>query len=102
MDGVNGVDRAEAGEVATAGRPSIDDDRIDEARRVLERLRRIQRLDREQAPASRLLDELRELVGEAEAWARLEGDERARAAAVGLAEAITTIEEVEPEALAVN
>jgi hypothetical protein len=25
-----------------------------------------------------LLDELRELVGEAEAWARLEGDERAR------------------------
>lgn len=73
-----------------------------EAQRVLNRLRRIQRLDREQAPVSSLLGELRELVGEAEVWARLEGDERASTAAAALAEAVTTIEEVEPAAVALN
>jgi hypothetical protein len=53
---------------------------VDEATRVLERLRRIDTLERGQAPAPRLLDELRELIREAEAWARLDGDERARSA----------------------
>jgi hypothetical protein len=53
---------------------------VDEATRVLERLQRIDALDRERVPAGLLLGELRELVREAEAWARLEGDERARSA----------------------
>jgi hypothetical protein len=53
---------------------------MDEAARVLERLQRIEALERGRAPARELLAELRQLVGEAEAWARLEGDERARSA----------------------
>jgi Tfp pilus assembly protein PilN len=53
-------------------------DRMDEATRVLDRLERIQELDRHRAPASAVLGELRALVDEAEAWARLEGDARAR------------------------
>jgi hypothetical protein len=55
-------------------------DRMEEAERVLERLRRIEALERGQASAQELLAELRGLVGEAEAWVRLEGDERARCA----------------------
>jgi hypothetical protein len=42
----------------------------DEAGRVLQRLERIEALDRERAPAAELLGELRALVHEAEAWAR--------------------------------
>ena len=53
---------------------------MDEAARVLERLRRIGTLERAPATAPLLLNELRELVREAEAWARLEGDVRARSA----------------------
>jgi len=53
---------------------------MEEAANVLDRLARIRELDRADAPAGVLLDELRKLVGEAEAWARLEGDSRARAA----------------------
>jgi hypothetical protein len=59
---------------------------MDEADRVLARLRRIEGLDREGGPTAVLLDELRSLVGEAEAWARAEGDARARAAATKLRE----------------
>jgi hypothetical protein len=59
---------------------------VDEATKVIERLRRIDALDREQAPAPLLLGELRELVREAEAWARLEGDVRARSAVEKLRE----------------
>ena len=50
---------------------------------VLARLERIEAL-RAAAPASELLAELRALVPEAEAWARAEGDARARAAAAKL------------------
>jgi hypothetical protein len=57
---------------------------MDEADKVLERLERIDALDRERVPPARLLDELRALVREAEAWARTEGDERASAAAARL------------------
>jgi hypothetical protein len=53
---------------------------VDEARAVLERLSRIEALESAGAPAPALLDELRELVREAEAWARLEADARADAA----------------------
>ena len=45
---------------------------MEEARRVLERLERIERLDHGGAPSDQLLGELRELVHEAEAWVRAE------------------------------
>jgi hypothetical protein len=45
---------------------------MDEARRVLARLERIDALQREAAPPASLLDELRALLHEAEAWARTE------------------------------
>jgi hypothetical protein len=45
---------------------------MEEARRVLERLARIEELERVQAPAEELLGELRQLVKEAEAWVRIE------------------------------
>jgi hypothetical protein len=38
----------------------------------MERLARIEELDREHAPSDQLLGELRELVREAEAWVRVE------------------------------
>ena len=44
---------------------------------MIRRHDRIDMLDREGAAAPALLAELRELVREAEAWARLEADERA-------------------------
>jgi len=52
---------------------------MDDSERVLRRLARIEQL-RATAPAATLLDELRALVPEAEAWARAEGDARAREA----------------------
>jgi hypothetical protein len=59
---------------------------MDEAVAVLERLERIDALESEQASRVRVLGELRELVREAEEWARLEGDERARSAVAQLRE----------------
>ena len=53
---------------------------MDEADRVLTRLARIDEL-REGGGGADLLDELRALVPEAEAWARAEGDARAHTAA---------------------
>jgi hypothetical protein len=47
---------------------------------VLRRLERIEALDRDRTPPSVVLDELRALVREAEAWAGVEGDRRAHAA----------------------
>ena len=52
---------------------------MDDGERVLERLARIERL-RATAPAATLLDALRLLLPEAAAWARAEGDARAREA----------------------
>jgi hypothetical protein len=59
---------------------------MDEARAVLARLERIEALDRARADPALLLGELRELVHEAEAWARRERDEHALEAAQRLAE----------------
>jgi hypothetical protein len=53
---------------------------MDEARTVIDRLDRIEALERAGAPPGTLLEELRGLVRDAEAWARLEGDARAAAA----------------------
>ena len=49
---------------------------MDEARVVLNRLDRIESLDREAAPAAELLEELRDLLREAETWLRAEPDPR--------------------------
>jgi hypothetical protein len=61
---------------------------MDEARAVLDRLERIETLDRAGAGAPALLAELRELIREATEWAEVEGDPDARAAseAIALAE----------------
>jgi hypothetical protein len=48
---------------------------MDEARKVLERLDRIEALDRASAQPAELLAELRALLREAEDWARAEGGE---------------------------
>ena len=60
---------------------------MDEARAVLARLERIEALERSGAPARAVLDELHELVREAEEWARRERDPRADAAVAALVEA---------------
>jgi hypothetical protein len=57
---------------------------MEEAARVLKRLERIEALGRGPAPTPHLLAELRALVEEAEAWARLEGDQRAESAVLRL------------------
>jgi len=57
---------------------------MDEARAVLERLERIEAMDRAGADAPSLLAELRELVREAAEWADVEGGPDARAAAEAL------------------
>jgi len=59
---------------------------VDEVTQVLRRLERIESLHRDRASVPILLDELRALVREAEAWARLEGDDRARSAVLRLRE----------------
>ena len=61
---------------------------MDDATHVLRRLERIDALGRERGAPEQLLDELRALVREAEAWARSEGDARATAAAARLGETI--------------
>jgi hypothetical protein len=58
---------------------------MDDTDRVLARLARIERL-RATAPPATVLGELRQLVPEAEAWARAEGDARAARAAQKLRE----------------
>ncbi len=47
--------------------------RVDEARAVIERLERIERLRADAAPAETLLEEVRALVAEAERWSAREG-----------------------------
>jgi hypothetical protein len=46
---------------------------VDESSAILERLERIEALDRAGAPASDLVEELRALLIDAEAWSRTEG-----------------------------
>jgi hypothetical protein len=72
---------------------------MDEVERVLERLERIQALNEGDAPPQVLLVELRELVTEAEEWARAEVDARARAAAAELGEHVARVGEVVPFAV---
>lgn len=46
---------------------------VDESKAILERLERIEMLDRRGAAPAELVDELRALLVEAEAWSRAEG-----------------------------
>ena len=55
---------------------------MDEAHAVLERLARIDALDRANASPRELLAELRELLREAEVWTRSEGGDAGAEAAV--------------------
>jgi hypothetical protein len=55
---------------------------MDEARQVLERLRRIEELERRSAPSEELLAELRKLVRDGEAWLRAEHEPAAAAEAL--------------------
>jgi NAD-specific glutamate dehydrogenase len=54
---------------------------MDEARAIIDRLERIEALDREGATAAALLAEVRELLREAEAWVETERGDTVRAAA---------------------
>jgi len=57
---------------------------MDEARRVVERLDRIEELERCGAEATELLAELRGLLVDAEAWVRVEGGDAADEAVMRL------------------
>jgi hypothetical protein len=61
---------------------------MDEVTAVLDRLARIELLDATGAPAATVLEELRALLGEAEAWARLEGGDRSAKAVERLRSAL--------------
>jgi hypothetical protein len=61
---------------------------VDESRAILERLARIEALDRRGAPPPALLAELRALLGEAEAWAGREGGEAETRAVARLRDAL--------------
>ena len=55
---------------------------MEEAHAVMQRLERIEALDRERARPETLIAELRELVREAEQWVRAEGEPERAVAAV--------------------
>ena len=61
---------------------------MDEVEAIVSRLERIERLRNEDAPASDLLRELRELLTEAEAWAEVEGGDAGERAVSGLRAAL--------------
>ena len=62
---------------------------MDEARAVLERLERIEALDRSGAGRADLLAELRALLEEAQAWSRVEGGDAGERAVDGLRSALS-------------
>lgn len=61
---------------------------MEEARRVLERLERIEALDRQAASPAEVLAEVRGLLLDAEAWVRVEGGDSADEAVTRLREAL--------------
>jgi hypothetical protein len=62
---------------------------MEESRAVLERLERIEALDRAGAAPSEVLHELRALLGEAEEWSRTEGGDAGEGAVETLRTALT-------------
>ena len=61
---------------------------MDESRAVLERIARIEALDRARAQPDELIAELRALLVEAEAWSRREGGGAGKRAVAELREAL--------------
>jgi hypothetical protein len=61
---------------------------MEEARRVIQRLERIDALDRSTADPAELLAEVRGLLHDAEAWVRVEGGDAADEAVTRLREAL--------------
>ncbi|HEX2427452.1 MAG TPA: hypothetical protein VHI53_05960 [Gaiellaceae bacterium] len=61
---------------------------MDESSAILERLERIEALDSAGAPASDLVEELRALLVDAEAWSRKEGGDAAAEAVADLRAAL--------------
>jgi hypothetical protein len=61
---------------------------MDEACSVLERLERIESMQRAHADPTELLEELRALVHEAEEWAQIEGGDAGRSAVARLRESL--------------
>jgi len=61
---------------------------VEAARAILERLERIEALDRRGAPPAEILAELSTLVTEAEAWSRAEGSEEGERAVDDLRSAL--------------
>ena len=61
---------------------------MEEARRVIQRLERIDALDRSTADPAELLAEVRGLLHDAEAWVRVEGGDSADDAVARLREAL--------------
>jgi hypothetical protein len=72
---------------------------MEEARHVLDRLARIERLEREQAPAGELLEELRKLVREAEDWLRAEPEPGGAVAALAHCRDALAVQEREEKML---
>jgi hypothetical protein len=70
---------------------------MNEARLVLDRLARIEQLERDRAPARELLDELRKLVREAEDWLRAEPQPAGAVAALARCRAALAVEQREEE-----
>jgi hypothetical protein len=66
---------------------------MDEARAVLERLERIEALDRAGAGRADLLAELRALLEEAESWSRVEGGDAGECAVERLRSALEFTQE---------
>ena len=62
---------------------------MDESEAVLERLERIEALDGSGASPAELVEELRALLAEAEAWSRREGGEAGKRAVADLRGALT-------------
>jgi hypothetical protein len=65
---------------------------VDESRAVLERLERIEALDRAGATPAELVEELRRLLLEAERWSRREGGEAGVSAVEHLRDALGCVQ----------
>ena len=73
---------------------------MDESEAILERLERIEALDGSGASPGELVDELRALLVEAEAWSRREGGEAGEKAIADIRDALDSAQDRRPPATA--